>query len=92
MKALFDVLNELRPRNPVGSGTGQMWHITLDYVDPDNNFVSSTYLEFMGTRVKIGDYYYELEGMDKLYDAIDCEVLKYLRDNRNGVRHLADIK
>ena len=80
IKALFEALNELKPRNPVGSGKGQMWHITFDFVEPDNNFMSSAYLEFMGTRVKIGDYYYELEGMKKLYDAVDCEVLKYLRD------------
>lgn len=78
--AIFDALSEMTFTNEVSSPKGQMWHITLYYLNDENLYDDSAWLEFKGKCVKIGDDFYEAEGLDRLFGAADSETLRYLSE------------
>ena len=78
--ALFDALARATVGARASSADGQMWHLTLDYSSDEVYAYNHAYLEFRGRCVEIGDYLYEVEGLDGILDSVDCAIFAYLRD------------
>ncbi len=81
VRAIFDALKKMKVKEKDNNAPGQMWHLYLFYKNLEHNFWDEAWLEFRGNCVEIGDYYYRLEGLEGLYDAVDCDVLNYLKEN-----------
>ena len=62
--------------NPIGMN----WHMTIQFTGNKKNIAESTNLEFIGDSVKIGEKYYDLEGLHGLYSCDETETLAYLSD------------
>ncbi|MCR4657984.1 MAG: hypothetical protein K5770_17430 [Lachnospiraceae bacterium] len=79
--AVFDALKNIKVGKEAEDASGQMWHLYLSYRNPEHTFLDEAWLGFRGDLVEIGDDYYELEGLDGLYESVDCDVLNYLKEN-----------
>jgi len=44
------------------------------------NFCESARISFTGSNVRIGNSYYQTEGLEALYDAVPCEMFTYLKE------------
>ncbi|MCR5788802.1 MAG: hypothetical protein K6G83_02850 [Lachnospiraceae bacterium] len=78
--AVFEALSGMTVGERVQNPSGQMWHMIIDYRVPGQNFNSTATLSFTGNCIEIDSRYYVPEGIGALYDSVDCELFRYLRD------------
>ena len=63
---------------------GEPWHLILRYQEEKKAFCESARLDFLGGCVRIDGSYYEVEGLDAIYDSYSCDLFSYLKDFGNA--------
>lgn len=80
IEALWTALSKIRVGREEANPKGDMWHLNVDFIDPDDPAAGHAWIEFYGDYAKIGDGRYALEGIEELYDALDSDFFRYVRD------------
>ncbi|MDD3242472.1 MAG: hypothetical protein PHD32_01965 [Eubacteriales bacterium] len=90
IKAIYSALRAMQVTGMTSSGAvGQKWYITFGYQVPGEKFFNAAYLSFYGNCLisdfaQGGDTTYAVSGLEALFDAVDAETLKYLKEHRTG--------
>lgn len=78
IRAVLKALSEATIGDPVSSPEGEMWHMTFSWWPSGRVYGGEAWLGLNGDCVKIGDHYFRVEGIEKLYEAVDCPFFNYM--------------
>ena len=62
----------------VSSPEGERWHMTFSWWPSEPIYGGEAWLGLNGDCVKIDDNYYRVEGIEKLYEAVDSPFFDYM--------------
>lgn len=78
--AVFDALKDMQIVKKAEDRSGQMWHLVIEYKVPGKNFNDSVSFSFEGDNIERNGTYHTVDDIEKLYDAVDCDIFNYLRN------------
>ena len=76
--AILKAMSETTIGEKVSSPEGEMWHMTFSWWPSEPIYGGEAWLGLNGDCVKIGDNYYRVEGIEKLYEAVDSPFFDYM--------------
>ena len=79
IRSVLEALSEATVGEIVSSPEGEMWHMTFSWWPSGRVYGGEAWLSLNGDCVKIGDHYCRVEGIEKLYEAVDCPFFHYMR-------------
>ena len=77
---IWKVLSAMKVGKEKKDPDGEPWHLILRYQEEKKAFCESARLDFLGGCVRIDGVYYEVEGLDAIYDSHPCDLFSYLKD------------
>ena len=78
--AILKAMSETTIGEKVSNSEGEMWHMTFSWWPSEPIYGGEAWLGLNGDCVKIGDQYYRVEGIEKLYEAVDSPFFNYMRN------------